>query len=148
MAYTFISVHPERFQNSALEESVPADSLIAAAQCSADQNVPESIMAIKNLPKYSLEAEWHPELHESGFQWHLSKVLAEGHDIFLQLPRWLDTLPVDEALEGMYKAVTLLYLVSAGEPEERSAGNFIVLHLITSLWGGEQVCCCCCKADP
>lgn len=144
MAYTFVSVHPERFQYSALYESLPVDSLIEAARSYEDKNVSKSILDIKTLPKYSLEAGWHPELYEAGFQWHLSKVLEEGHEIFLKLPQWLDTLSVDEALQGMYKAVTVLYLVSAGEPEERKMGNFVVLHLITSLWGAQQVCCSVC----
>ena len=139
MAYTCVSVQPERFQHAALEGSVPAVSLIQAAQIADDQNVPETIQKIKTMPKYSVEAGWRPELHGTGFQWHLSKVLEEGHGVFQKLPLWLDAAPVGEALEGMYKATALLYLVSAGEPKERKMGNFIVLHLITSLWGAEQV---------
>lgn len=139
MAYTFLSVHPERFQHSALGSTSPVESLIEASNTSVAEHVPESIENIKNLPQYALERGWHPELHPAGFQWHLSKVLEEGHDIFLKLPKWLDTLSVPDALREMYKAVTLLYLVSAGEPEGRKMGDFVVLHLITSLWGAEKV---------
>ena len=87
MAYTCVSVQPERFQSASLEGGVPAESLIQAAQLSADQNVPRTIQAIKDMPKYSVEAGWRPELHGTGFQWHLSKVLEEGHELFLKLPQ-------------------------------------------------------------
>jgi hypothetical protein len=140
MTYTFVNVHPERFQSLSLDEPHAGYSLIESSRRSRECNWPESISNIMHLEKYSLEAGWHPELHVAGFQWNLSKVLEEGHNAFLKLPKWLDFLPVEEVLEQMYKAVTLLYLVSAGEPKQRTAGNFVVLHLITSLWGADQVC--------
>ena len=104
-----------------------------------DQNVPEAIQGILAMPEYSLEAGRHPELHVGEIEWQVSKVLEEGHGMFQKLPQWLDVAPVWEALEGMYKATALLYLVSAGEPKERKMGDFVVLHFITSLWGAEQV---------
>lgn len=139
MAYQGLSIHPERFEHSALSDTTPVDSLVRAARVYADQNVPEAIQGILAMPKYSLEAEWHPELHVGEIEWQVSKVLEEGHGIFQKLPQWLDTAPVGEALEDMYKATALLYLVSAGEPKERKMGDFVVLHFNTSLWGAEQV---------
>ena len=139
MAYQGLSIHAEKFQHSALPDATPVDSLIRATRLYADQNISEAIQGISDMPKYSLEAGWRPELHVGLIEWEISKVLEEGHELFLKLPQWLDTMPVGEAVEGMYKAATLLYLASAGEPGERSLGSFIVLHLITSLWGAEQV---------
>jgi Questin oxidase-like len=69
----------------------------------------------------------------------VAKVLDRGHGLFLKLPTWLDTMPLNVMLQAMHKAIAVLYLVSAGEPQRRRSGNFLVLHLVTALWGAEHM---------
>ena len=137
MAYCFVSVHPERFQHSAHEDQTPFASLLRIAETAAGSKLAEDIDGMRKDVKYG--SDFHPELQQAGFQLELAKVLETGHALFLELPTWLDTLPVPDVLQGMYKAFTVLYLVSAGAPDKPNVGNFLLLHLLTSLWGADHV---------
>lgn len=140
MAYTFVDIHPGRFTHAAHPGAGPVDSLLRASTA-YHAGAKSEIHDIMKDPQFGTDSStaFHPELYDSGFQWQLAKVLEQGHPLFLELPAWLDELPVQAALAEMYKAVTLLYITHAGAPGERRPGNFVVLHLVTSLWGAEHV---------
>lgn len=73
----------------------------------------------------------HPELNRSGLQARVAGVaLAEVPEL-VNTPAWLRSLPPTECRERVRRAVTLLYLANPGD--------FVVLHLITSLFALEVV---------
>jgi hypothetical protein len=56
----------------------------------------------------------------------------------LELPNWLDEISIVSLWENMYRASVWLFLSTRDKIDGH--GNFLVLHLMTSLWGLEQVC--------
>uniref|UniRef100_A0A7R9YFR3 Uncharacterized protein n=1 Tax=Pinguiococcus pyrenoidosus TaxID=172671 RepID=A0A7R9YFR3_9STRA len=144
MVYSFVSTHPERFVHGAVPESTPMESFLRIAEADRREGIQHQIFETAvNNDKYGEASNFHAELIPAGFQWQVAKVLEEGHPVLYQMPTWLDELPVEEALKQLYKAVTLIYLTTAGEPDaiadEESHGSFLALHLITSLWGAEKI---------
>lgn len=87
--------------------------------------------------KSKYDETFHPELVETGFQWQLAKILKEAHPIATSIPSWIHDKPLDQVYEELYRLVGLLYL-STRSPDGN--GNFVVLHLFTSLWGLQKVC--------
>lgn len=134
--FSFLSVHPENFEHGAIDEATPVDSLRRIAKVWEEENLADTWIAPAKA-KYDEDSGFHSELIPAGFQWELSKVLDQQHEIMYKLPTWLDTMSVDTLLEELYKTSALLYLVTR-DPED-GHGNFLVLHLITSLWGLEHV---------
>ena len=120
--------------------------------------------------KSKYDETFHPELVPSGFQWHLAKVLHDAHPISTTIPTWIKSttgneekqmLSIDKVWESMYYIMTIIYLSTrtAATPSstvvadaavtatdktpvdtEDYNGNFVVLHLLTSLWGLEKTC--------
>jgi len=127
-----LSVHPEHFEHGAIEEASPVDSLRRIAKVWQECNLAESWID-KAKAKYDEDSGFHTELIPAGFQWQFSKVLDQQHKIMYQLPTWLDEMDVDTLLEELYKTSVLLYLVTRDQNDGH--GNFLVLHLITSLFG-------------
>jgi Questin oxidase-like len=142
MAFSFDNVHPERFKHAAHADASPMATLLRLADDFAAQHVAEQLSALRQRPEYGRESGLRPGLsREAGFQLQVARALDAGHGIFLELPSWLDTVPLDDMLAQMYKALSILYLVSAGEPGRRddNGGHFGILHLLTALWGAEHV---------
>lgn len=131
-----LSIHPENFQHGAIEEASPVDSLLRIAKVWQKDSLADTWIAPAKA-KYDEDSGFHIELIPAGFQWQLSKVLDQQHPVMYDLPKWLDTMRIDTLLEELYKASVLAYLVT--RDAEDGHGNFLVLHLITSLWGLEQV---------
>ncbi|MFF0488060.1 questin oxidase family protein [Nocardia sp. NPDC004068] len=75
--------------------------------------------------------ELHPELNRSGLQARVAAVAITGIAELVDSPHWIRTLPNAERRERVRRAVTLLYLAQPGD--------FVVLHLITSLFALEVV---------
>lgn len=114
----------------------PMDSLIRVAETFHKDNLKEDwIQHAKDKYKND-ESSFHPELVPAGFQWEVAKVFREVHPVATDMPTWLNTLPLSKLYETLYRTVTYLYL--ATRDEKTKNGNFLVLHLITSLWGLEQ----------
>jgi len=116
-------------------QSNPLQSITEISRRWKAENLQETwISSVKN--KY--DESFHPELVAAGFQWHLSKTLHEPHSIVTTLPTWLtDTsIPIKGLWEPLYRLATTLYLVTR---DSHNNGNFLVLHLLTSLWGLECV---------
>jgi hypothetical protein len=139
MAYTYVSVHPERFTHQAHNDASPMESFVRVCRSFEVDHVADAAKAIMEDPRYSLSTGFQQQIKEAELQRNIAKVLHAGLPLFLELPSWLDTMPVATMLEEMYKAVAMVYLVSAGEPVVRTRGNFVVLHLLTGLWGAEMV---------
>jgi hypothetical protein len=87
--------------------------------------------------KAAHDKSFHPELVPAGFQWELSKVLNDAHPVATHLPNWLSEKSVDELWHALYRDAVYLYLATR---DTDGNGNFVVLHLLSSLWGLEQVC--------
>jgi hypothetical protein len=134
--FCHVSVHPENFVHSAFEEKSAVDSLIRVASTWEKENLAENWVG-KAKSKYNENSGFHSELIPAGFQWELSKILQEQHAVAYKLPTWLDTKSIPEIFEDLYKTVIIMYLVTA-DPSD-GHGNFFILHLISSLWGLEQV---------
>ncbi|MFI9508898.1 questin oxidase family protein [Nocardia sp. NPDC052566] len=73
----------------------------------------------------------HPELSRSGLQARVAGVALAGIPELSDTPSWLDALHGTERRDRVRRAVTLLYLAAPGD--------FVVLHLITSLFALEIV---------
>ncbi|CAM9094515.1 unnamed protein product [Chrysoparadoxa australica] len=141
MVFSYISVGAERF-TAADGTSNPVASLLHVADEWETQNVKQWVEDVKAEPKYSEEAGFHTELASFSLSlphsFHL--VLNAGYPLMLAVPSWMEDMEVGELLEQLYKAVTLLYLGSAGQPDTVNGnGDFVVLHLLTSLWAVEQI---------
>mmetsp|Transcript_11397 Transcript_11397/g.42549 ORF Transcript_11397/g.42549 Transcript_11397/m.42549 type:complete len:283 (-) Transcript_11397:335-1183(-) len=145
MVHTALSTHPERFVHGAEQEGRPLDSFLRIAAEERRVAIRSQVFeaAISN-EKYSEASGFRTDLIASETQWQVAKVLEEGHPILYRLPTWIDELPIDEALEKLYKDVALLFLTTPGErvvddDGERTTGNFLATHFLTSLWGAERV---------
>jgi hypothetical protein len=134
--FSYLSLHPETFEHSAIQETCPAESLRRMAIVWQQDNLADTWIAAAKK-NYDENSGFHEELIPAGFQWELSKVLDQPHEIMTKLPTWLDAMSIDELTEELYKTSVLAYLVTRDESDGH--GNFLVLHLITSLWGLEQV---------
>ena len=134
--FSYLSCHPENFSHGAIREATPLESIRRIAQVWEEDNLADSWIA-KARARYDEQSGFHAELVPAGFQWELSKILDQQHPIMYQLPTWLDAMDISSLLEELYKTSVLLYL-STLDPED-GHGNFLVLHLITSLWGLEHV---------
>lgn len=136
MAFSYDSCHPQRSRTVRLDgmgDERAVDSLlrIAAAWEESEGALAgwvEEIVADTDSPAV---ADIHPELARSGLQYRIARVLAEGHPLISETPAWIDEQDVDASWEQLYYAVTLLYLTQPGD--------FVLLHLITSLYAMEQI---------
>mmetsp|Transcript_15263 Transcript_15263/g.49875 ORF Transcript_15263/g.49875 Transcript_15263/m.49875 type:complete len:264 (+) Transcript_15263:1499-2290(+) len=135
LAFTYVDLKGgDRFSKEDEEEepslpgSTPLESLLALA----DRR--EEFLALAKDVKADDARRWpkesfHPELVVAGFQWQVAKIVDAGHPTFYAKPEWLSS-GYDALLEDMYELASVLHVVSKG--------NFLVLHLVTSLWGLEQ----------
>ena len=121
-------------KSKAIEESDATTSLLRVAKEVHEKNLRESWI---EFAKSKYDEGFHPELVEAGFQWRLAAVLKEAHPVATDIPSWVREKPLDDVFEELYRIVGLLYLATRSSAGD---GNFIVLHLLTSLWGLEKVC--------
>lgn len=137
MAYSFVSCHPERIL-SALPESINQelifDSILNIAEIWENkitlQNSVKTIISENYIFNHSI----HPELLRSGLQYKIAKLLTEGNPIFYHIPRCIDNQDIHITWQQLYYLVTLLYLYYSGD--------FIILHLVTSLYAIEKIANC------
>ena len=136
MAFSYVSCQPE--MTFASDRDLPVhesalDSLIHLAdrwEIDGDA-LREWLETTLGAEKYSVSAGFHPELAVTGTQYQVAKVLAEGHPLIHATPAWMASQGADASWKQLHDAVTLLYMT---EP-----GDFLVLHLITSLHAMEQI---------
>lgn len=137
--FCHVGVDPAKFVESKTEHTneKPIDSFVRVAEVFENQNLKmEWVEPVKQ--KYGIT--FHPELVAAGFQWEVSKLLHEPHPIVVELPSWItnDNNDVEKTWENLYRCVMFLYLATRDNKDGH--GNFVVLHLITSLWALENVC--------
>jgi len=117
------------------DESTPIESMVRIAKTWKDEHLQQTwVQRAKSA--YDNPEKFHPELVVAGFQWELAKVLEHAHPVATEIPSWMTRMEISELYEHLYRMVTWLYLASRDSTEN---GNFLVLHLLTSLWGLEHV---------
>ncbi|MFD0385093.1 questin oxidase family protein [Streptomyces stramineus] len=135
MTFTYVSCHPER---STAPVEGPADAsavdslLRIAGAWDADREALGAwARAVGTVPETGPPAGIHPELARSGLQYRNARMLEEGHPLIHRTPSWIADQPVATSWEQLYYAATLLYL--------SRPGDFVLLHLVTSLHAMEQI---------
>ena len=136
MAFSYVSCQPEKTSpstlGSAADKSVLNSLLHIAEAWEADGEALNNWReATLTNEKYSTSSGFHPELAITGFQNDIAKVLTEGHPLIHATPAWIENLDMATIWKELYEGVTLLFLAKPGD--------FLVLHLITSLHGMEQI---------
>ncbi len=136
MAFSYVSCQPEKSfpadPNPLTDKSV-LDSLIRiAGTWETDREALGAWLETTiKAEKYSEAAGFHPELSVTGTQYQIAKVLAEGHPLIHATPAWIESQDMATIWKQLYDALSLLYMTKPGD--------FIVLHLITSLYAIEQI---------
>jgi hypothetical protein len=136
MAFSYVSCQPEKsysfILDSDADKSVLGSLLQIAEAWEKDKeelnNWKDATLASE---KYSVSSGFHPELSITGFQNDIAKVLTEGHPLIHTTPAWVENLEMVAIWKELYEGVTLFYLAKPGD--------FLVLHLITSLHAMEQI---------
>ncbi|AEA64220.1 conserved hypothetical protein [Burkholderia gladioli] len=139
LCFTYVSCHPERLPASSqaepplLDAVQPIDSLLRFAEdWEQDRNgLRQWAQTLIANSETQLVDGFHPELARSGLQYRIARLLDEGHPTFYQLPSWIPSGSQPYDFEPLYFAATLLYLAKPGD--------FVLLHLITSLHAMEQI---------
>jgi len=136
MAFSYLSCHPERTYPAAsgpAQDKSVLDSLLRLADAwEADHGALHGWLEATLIDsKYSASAGFHPELAVTGAQFNVAKVLAEGHPLIHATPAWIGDQDMAAIWEGLYEALTLLFMTKPGD--------FLILHLITSLHAMEQI---------
>jgi hypothetical protein len=134
LAFSYVSCHPERATPS-------------LADGSGDKLAVGSLLRIAGVWEHDHEAlrQWvetliadttsdatsdiHPDL--AGLQYRIARVLGEGHSLIYGTPAWIEDQEASASWEQLYYVVALLYLAMPGD--------FIALHLVTSLHAMEQI---------
>jgi Questin oxidase-like len=133
LAFSYVSCHPERARREANREQRAIDSLLATAAGWDDEHDAflQRIDSIVTDTTSQAATAIHPELARSGLQYRIARLLAEGHPSFYEVPEWIDEQDVSACWEQLYYTATLVYLATPGD--------FILLHLITSLYAMEKI---------
>jgi hypothetical protein len=135
MAFTYVSCHPERARRS--PDHGPAeravDSLLRVARAwDAERDALRAwVEELVADTASDVAAAIHPELMRSGLQYRIARVLAAGHPLICELPAWIDNQATSTSWDQLYYVATLLYLAQPGD--------FVILHLITSLHAMEHI---------
>jgi uracil phosphoribosyltransferase len=136
MAFSYVECHPERLMlhpSTVNRDASPVDSLIRIAGL-----WDEDREAFKNYVDESIDQRTelasdkiHPELKRSGLQYRIARMSARGHFLIYDKPKWILRDDVSGLWEELFYAVSLVYLARPG--------NFVILHLITSLHAMEKI---------
>lgn len=136
MAFSYVSSNIEKTfpaSHTPVEDNSVLDSLLRIADAwDADgKALRHWLKTTLTDDKYSASAGFHPELAVTGAQFNIAKVLREGHPFIHTTPSWIKNLNLDTIWQQLHEAATLLYMTNPGD--------FITLHLITSLHAIEQI---------
>lgn len=137
LAFSYVSCHPERASSrpgSLFEgDTTAVDSLLRISRAweEDDGALARWTEALLEDTRGEAAAAIHPELARSGLQYRIARLLQEGHPLIYDTPPWVRRQDVATSWEQLYYAVTLLYLARPGD--------FVLLHLITSLHAMEQI---------
>uniref|UniRef100_A8GCF7 DUF4243 domain-containing protein n=1 Tax=Serratia proteamaculans (strain 568) TaxID=399741 RepID=A8GCF7_SERP5 len=134
MAYSYVPCHHRRSRyDPRLGEPRVFDSVLRLANCWQQRR--EEMLAwqsaVIETPAEEIKARIHPELQRSGLQYRIACVLEQGHEEIYRQPEWLTQQSLEQVWAQFYQTVTLIYLTTPG--------NFLLLHLLTSLLAMEQI---------
>lgn len=136
MNFAYIGIEPAKLQDDVHDDGSPIDSFMRIAQTFEKEDL-QTLWVDRVKEKY--DESFHSELVAAGFQWHVAKLLFEPHAVATELPVWLtNNANTDEIWEQLYRSITTVYL--ATRDPTNGSGDFVVLHLLTSLWALEQIC--------
>lgn len=130
--FAHVGLDDSMLQWNAHDDPTPMDSLMRVATVWQEKDLGETWI---HKAKTSYDETFHPELVPAGFQWEAAKVLDQPHAVATELPTWITETSPTKLWESLYRAAVYLFLATR---DDRGNGNFIVLHLLTSLWGLEQ----------
>ncbi|MCC3768667.1 questin oxidase family protein [Streptomyces sp. UNOC14_S4] len=135
MAFSYVSCHPERAEGkgegSEGEQAVDSLLRIAGAWDDDREALRNWVRELVGDTAVGIAEGIHPELARSGLQYRIARLLGAGHPLIYRTPAWIDDQDVEESWEQLYYVVSLLYLAVPGD--------FVLLHLITSLHAMEQI---------
>ncbi|QPJ62304.1 MAG: questin oxidase family protein [Candidatus Nitronauta litoralis] len=136
MAFSYVSCQPEKIFSSTFDSEADKSILGSLLHMAEEWETNGEALdkwrqATLASDKYIASSGFHPELSMTGFQYDIAKVLTEGHPLIHTTPAWIESLDMETIWRELYEGTTLLYLAKPGD--------FIVLHLITSLHGMEQI---------
>ncbi|MER5768591.1 questin oxidase family protein [Streptomyces sp. NPDC001985] len=135
MAFSSVDCHPERMSPDTADSAgeTPVDSLLrfAGAWEGGSPGLPERVRKVLDDTSPEAVAGMPAELLRSGLQYRIARMLREGDPLVYRTPAWAADQPSATSWEQLYYAVTLLYLARPGD--------FVLLHLITSLHAMEQI---------
>ncbi|MBV4412913.1 questin oxidase family protein [Enterobacteriaceae bacterium YMB-R22] len=134
MVFSWVSCHPQRQHDSERVAGANAiESLIAVVKMleqdpAAFQAWAAQIQRGDIAPE---KAQCHPELKRSGLQYRVAMALAQGHPLMDATPGWLLNASLDDVWLGLHYCAAIIYLARPGD--------FVNLHLITSLHAMEEI---------
>ncbi|WP_280382285.1 questin oxidase family protein [Nocardia wallacei] len=131
LAFSFVrTVGEQRGPGPDADAADPLESLIRLSErWSGDTRFRDAVESV--VDDTDAFTELHPELNRSGLQARVAGVAVTGIADLADTPAWIHNLPQAERREQVRRAVTLLYLAQPGD--------FVVLHLITSLFALEVI---------
>lgn len=134
MAFSYVSCHPEKSaatNDSYLTNNLPIEDLLYISGIwEKNTNILHDWVEEVVVQNHH-DKNLHPELIRSGLQYRIAKLFLQGHPLIYLTPAWLNNQHLSEIWESLYFITALLYMA---EP-----GDFIILHLITSLHAMEQI---------
>lgn len=134
MAFSYVSCHPERasrIHNDVLFNAESFSSLFTIADYWEKNHSELHHLVEGYIADAPARLAIHPELARSGLQYRITRMLDEGHPLIYGIPSWIDSQEIHKSWEQLYYLTTLIYMTSPGD--------FINLHLITSLFAMEQI---------
>ncbi|MFZ4832247.1 questin oxidase family protein [Rouxiella sp. Mn2063] len=134
MAFSWVSCHPERQNLQLLAAHTSAIDSLTHISTLLEQDSPGFQAWAQRVQNGEIDPEkanCHPELKRSGLQYRIAMSLAEGHLAMDAIPGWLLNDELDAVWLQLYYAVAIIYLARPGD--------FVNLHLITSLHAMEEI---------
>jgi len=136
MAFSYVTCHPHRaisIPRGRSENDQMVDAILRIAgiwEVDRDTMSRWAKATIADAAEH-VDPGIHPELVRSGLQYRIAKMLGNGHPLIYTSPAALNEQDMSELWAQLYYVTTLLYLAQPGD--------FVLLHLITSLHAMEQI---------
>ncbi|HTZ43614.1 MAG TPA: questin oxidase family protein [Jatrophihabitans sp.] len=129
LAFSYVACHAERAEPVPSTGQTAAEALLALTRT---WDAGRDRLAHEVLEVVSADAgDLHAELARSGLQYRIARMLGEGHPLIYGSTGWLTGKDVATCFAELYYAASLIYL---SQP-----GDFVLLHLITSLYAMERL---------
>lgn len=126
-AFSYVSCYPERVSRKRNDENAVESLLRVALEWEQQPEVTEWVEDIVAKEPVGMQRV----LSGTGTQLKIAQVLDAGHELLEEDLAWVGTASESDLWNQLETVVVLLY---AARP-----GNFVILHLITGLFGMEQI---------